>query len=120
MILERRLPSALLGLVLAAGGCAAPERQISPPVQSLAGGVETDCGNSLRVMTLNLAHGRGQGLHQALQNAGVRNSNLEKVRALLAGEAPDLVALQEVDAPSFWSGYSSTSVSWSAWPVRTA
>jgi endonuclease/exonuclease/phosphatase family metal-dependent hydrolase len=104
MILERWLPPALLGLLLAAGGCAAPERQLSPPVQSLAGGVETDCRKSLRVMTLNLAHGRGQGLHQALQNAEVRSRNLEKVRALLAREAPDLVAMQEVDAPSFWSG----------------
>ena len=101
---KRRLPPALLGLLLAAGGCAGPERLLSPPVQSLAGGVEAGCRDNLRVMTLNLAHGRGQGLHQALQSAEVRSRNLEQVRALLAREAPDLVAVQEVDAPSFWSG----------------
>ncbi len=101
---ERWLRPALLGLLLAAGGCAGPERLLSPPVRALAESVEAGCQDSLRVMTLNLAHGRGQGLHQALQSAGVRSRNLEQVRALLAREAPDLVALQEVDAPSFWSG----------------
>ena len=101
---ERWLSPALLGLLLAVAGCAAPERLLSPAVQALAGGVEADCRESLRVMTLNLAHGRGQGLHQALQTAEVRSRNLKRVRALLAREAPDLVAVQEVDAPSFWSG----------------
>jgi endonuclease/exonuclease/phosphatase family metal-dependent hydrolase len=100
---KRWLPPALLGLLLAVG-CTAPERLLHPPVQALAGGVEADCRESLRVMTLNLAHGRGQGLHQALQSAEVRGRNLKRVRALLAREAPDLVAVQEVDAPSFWSG----------------
>ena len=104
MLPERCLPSGLLGLLLAVGGCAAPDRLLSPPVQALAGGIETGCRNSLRVMTLNLAHGRGQGLHQALQSAEVRSRNLDQVRTLLAREAPDLVAVQEVDAPSFWSG----------------
>jgi endonuclease/exonuclease/phosphatase family metal-dependent hydrolase len=101
---KRWLSSTLLGLLLAVAGCAAPERLFSPPVQALAPGVEADCRESLRVMTLNLAHGRGQGLHQMLQTAEARSRNLQQVRALLAREAPDLVAVQEVDAPSFWSG----------------
>jgi endonuclease/exonuclease/phosphatase family metal-dependent hydrolase len=70
----------------------------------LVGGAEAECKESLRVMTLNLAHGRGQGLHQVLQSAGSHSRNLKQVRALLAREAPDLVAVQEVDTPSFWSG----------------
>ncbi len=59
---------------------------------------------ALRVMTVNLAHARGTGLHQALQNEERARANLDAVRAVIQREAPQVVALQEADASSAWSG----------------
>lgn len=60
--------------------------------------------DTVRVMTLNVAHGRRDGFHQALQ----RRDRIEKNLSAIAGELervePDLVALQEADGPSIWSG----------------
>lgn len=61
-------------------------------------------GDVLRVLTLNTAHGRSQGLHQTLQRGHRIRDNLAAIADVLAREAPDVVALQETDAPSFWSG----------------
>ena len=58
----------------------------------------------LRVLTVNLAHGRGTGLHQALQGADDAYRNLDAVESMISRESPDVVALQEADAPSAWSG----------------
>lgn len=101
---KHRLLPGVLVLVLALGGCAGPQRLLSPPVRAFTVSGEIQCRDRLRVMTLNLAHGRGQGFHQSLQGAETRARNLEQVRRLFEREAPDLVAVQEVDAPSFWSG----------------
>jgi endonuclease/exonuclease/phosphatase family metal-dependent hydrolase len=58
----------------------------------------------LRVFSLNLAHGRRDGEHQVLQSSHAIRSHLDGVAAVLRREAPDLVALQEADGASFWSG----------------
>ncbi len=58
----------------------------------------------LRLLTVNLAHGRGTGFHQVFQNADDARRNLNEIEALIRREGPDLVALQEADAPSAWSG----------------
>lgn len=58
----------------------------------------------LRVLSLNVAHGRADGVHQLLQRAGQRERNLSRIAALFQREQPDIVAMQEVDGPSFWSG----------------
>lgn len=58
----------------------------------------------VKVMTLNLAHGRGDSFHQLLLDAAETLGNLDEISALLRSERPDVVALQEADAPSFWSG----------------
>lgn len=58
----------------------------------------------LRVMSLNLAHGRANGRNQLLQSTTAIRANLDSVSALLRREAPHVVALQEADGPSFWSG----------------
>jgi endonuclease/exonuclease/phosphatase family metal-dependent hydrolase len=55
-------------------------------------------------MSLNLAHGRRDGDHQALLSGDAIRANLDDVAAVVAREAPDLVALQEADGASFWSG----------------
>lgn len=59
---------------------------------------------TLRVMTLNVAHGRRDGLHQVLLRRARIENNLSDVAGEIARVEPDVVALQEVDAPSIWSG----------------
>ena len=56
------------------------------------------------VMTLNVAHGRKLALQQALLKQATLKANLSEVAAVLRRVRPDLVALQEADGPSFWSG----------------
>lgn len=59
---------------------------------------------SLKAMTLNIAHGRKRGPNQLLQRSAAIRSNLDDIAAMLRREEPDMVALQEADGPSFWSG----------------
>jgi endonuclease/exonuclease/phosphatase family metal-dependent hydrolase len=61
-------------------------------------------GQALRVMTLNVAHARRQGRHQALLSEATLRGNLAAIAAVLRREAPDVAALQEADGPSSWSG----------------
>lgn len=58
----------------------------------------------LRVLSLNVAHGRADGIHQLFQHAGHRERTLSRIAALFEREQPDVVAVQEIDGPSFWSG----------------
>ena len=58
----------------------------------------------LRVMTLNAAHARGLALNQTLVRGRTLRANLGSIAAVLRRERPDLVALQEADGPSIWSG----------------
>lgn len=58
----------------------------------------------LRLMTLNVAHGRLQLPHQALLNQSEMRDNIRRIAAVMRQVAPDLVALQEADGPSSWSG----------------
>ena len=58
----------------------------------------------LRLVTLNVAHGRKRGPHQVLQPKVKLESNLRQVAEALREAEPDIVALQEADGPSSWSG----------------
>ncbi len=78
-------------------------RRTHPTVHRIEQHSGTD-GDALRVLTLNTAHGRARGLHQTLQRRHRIYDNLEQIGDVIAREAPDIVALQETDAPSFWSG----------------
>jgi len=63
-------------------------------------------GNTaVTLLSLNLAHGRQDRAHQVFLTATEIRNNLDKIIALLKREQPDLVALQEADAPSLWSGH---------------
>ncbi len=103
------ISAALLAGVLVLQACATAERHMTPQVRSFEP-VEGQADRrdaaeaTLRVMTLNLAHGRGEAFHQLLQNADTTVRNLERISALLQREQPDVVALQEADGPSYWSG----------------
>ena len=61
-------------------------------------------GSSLKVMTLNVAHGRGDGPNQVLQKGKAIKMNLDQIGAVLRREGPDIAAVQEADGPSVWSG----------------
>jgi len=58
----------------------------------------------LSVLTLNLAHGRKSALNQMLQKSSTTRRNLEEIADFLSNSGADLIALQEADAPSRWSG----------------
>lgn len=59
---------------------------------------------TLKVMTLNLAHGRKEGINQLLLSKHRIRSNLDNIAFFLQQSQADIVALQEADAPSRWSG----------------
>jgi endonuclease/exonuclease/phosphatase family metal-dependent hydrolase len=57
-----------------------------------------------KVISLNLAHGRRNAWHQALLRRAVIRANLDEVVRIIQQEQPDVIALQEADGPSLWSG----------------
>ncbi len=98
----------LQGLILP--GCASTRLHSTPPVQSyrvtpdLLAVVNDERDCSLRIMTLNVAHGRGDGFHQLLQRSATTHANLDAIASLIKDSGAAVVALQEADGPSFWSG----------------
>ena len=58
----------------------------------------------LSVLTLNLAHGRKDSFNQMLQRTSTTRRNLEEIADFLSASDADLVALQEADYASRWSG----------------
>ena len=91
-------------------GCATTNLHATPAVHAypaadarIGSAGETHDGR-LRIMTFNIAHGRGEGFHQLLQNTASTLANLESIAALLRDSGAHVVALQEADGPSFWSG----------------
>ena len=58
----------------------------------------------LRVATLNLAHGRKDSINQLFVWENTFKENLDDVADVLAQYKPHVVALQEADAVSRWSG----------------
>ena len=84
---EARLPTSVIPTD-------ASEREPSSPGSS----------HSIKLMTLNIAHGRKDGGHQMFQKTATIKSNLDDIAAVLRREKPDVVALQEADGPSVWSG----------------
>jgi len=100
----------LLLLLLLLPSCATVNLHSTPSVQSLQGAqpygqkAKDSEQPGLKVMTLNVAHGRGTGFHQLLQHPDETRENLDNIATLLKDTAPDIIALQEADGPSFWSG----------------
>ncbi len=58
----------------------------------------------LRLVTFNIAHGRGLTPIQGLTSSRKLRSNLRRIAGLLGELGADLVALQEIDECSVWSG----------------
>ncbi len=61
-------------------------------------------GDQLRVVTLNMAHGRKDARNQMLLKGETIRANLEELGKSLDRAQADIIALQEADAPSAWSG----------------
>ena len=58
----------------------------------------------LKVMSLNIAHGRKDGINQLFLSGATIRKNLDEIAAVLDHSGAAIVALQEADAPSLWSG----------------
>ena len=75
----------------------------TPACEILAsGGVITT--DTLSVLTLNLAHGRKDAFNQMLQKTKTTRRNLEEIAEFFSNSGADLIALQEADSASRWSG----------------
>ena len=72
-----------------------------PAAEEGAGAIES---TSIRAVTLNVAHGRKDGRNQMLLGEETIRSNLVEVADFLDRSEADVIALQEVDAESKWSG----------------
>lgn len=59
--------------------------------------------DSIRILTLNIAHGRGLSPYQGMHTAKSIERGLQRIVRLLQRESPDIVAMQEVDADSHWN-----------------
>lgn len=58
----------------------------------------------LRIVTFNIAHGRGLMPVQGMASSRRIRSNLRKIGQLLTRLEPDIVAIQEIDERSRWAG----------------
>jgi endonuclease/exonuclease/phosphatase family metal-dependent hydrolase len=115
---RKRLNDATAGLPLAIplllvallAACSSKPHHITPTVQYYPGpltlleGARHSDAHGLSVMTMNIGHGRGDGFHQLTESSTEIVSNIDDIVTLLNQETPDIVAFQEIDAPSFWSG----------------
>ncbi|MEH6590646.1 MAG: endonuclease/exonuclease/phosphatase family protein [Halioglobus sp.] len=61
-------------------------------------------GETITVMTLNLAHGRKDSINQWMLSSEEIHENLDTIARYLKQSNVDVVALQEADSPSSWSG----------------
>ncbi|MCZ6671812.1 MAG: endonuclease/exonuclease/phosphatase family protein [Verrucomicrobia bacterium] len=61
--------------------------------------------SGLRILSLNVAHGRGPILHQGLKKQKTILKWMGKIAELLKDLQPDIVALQEIDEDSQWNGH---------------
>jgi endonuclease/exonuclease/phosphatase family metal-dependent hydrolase len=59
---------------------------------------------TLKIVTLNVAHGRNQAANQLLLNKEGIKQNILNIASVLKRIDADVVALQEADGPSAWSG----------------
>lgn len=61
-------------------------------------------GRTMSFLTLNMGHGRNTSWNQMLVTTKRTYRNLDRIAAVLERTGADVVALQEADAPSRWSG----------------
>ena len=106
-----RIPVTLLILATVVLAACASMEQRQRTVYSAATQVDGDMGiqraytgSVLRVATLNIAHGRKSSISQFLVQQNTFKQNLDDIADVLKQYRPHVVALQEADAASLWSG----------------
>lgn len=109
MIRVRRLATsafAAIAVFVLVAACTSPGRLPAAHVASVpvAEPQAIDSTSQIKVVSLNAAHSRSMGLHQVFQSSDTARVHLNAMVAMLERENPDVVALQEVDGPSIWSG----------------
>lgn len=82
-------------------GINAESPEACDPAGSRGAALESE---SLRVVTLNIAHGRKDSVNQMLLGEETVRGNLRELARLLDRAQADAIALQEADAASAWSG----------------
>ena len=73
-------------------------------VTNQAVSLQEAAGPSLRVLSLNMAHGRKDSFNQIFVSEDKILQNLSDIAEFLKRENADIVTLQEADSPSWWSG----------------
>ncbi len=98
--------TATLAVVVIVGACTTPGHLPAAHVASIPiTKFQPVIGDtSVKVVSLNAAHSRSMGFHQVLQSADKARTHLDAIAAMLERENADIVALQEIDGPSVWSG----------------
>ncbi len=90
-----------LVFLLTLGGCAgAPTQSKSCEDDRLLSSISTP---TVKLMTLNISHGRGTSWNQMFVSGKQIHENLDDIAKLLREVDADIVALQEADAASRWS-----------------
>ena len=56
-----------------------------------------------RLITFNIAHGRGLSLYQGFHSASAIETKLQRITRVLTDARADFVAMQEVDEESYWN-----------------
>jgi endonuclease/exonuclease/phosphatase family metal-dependent hydrolase len=102
---------ATLTVILLLPGCTASDQRDTaqrsaqlPVNHSESGAAHPPASDTLKTVTLNLAHGRKDSMNQWLVGEEKVRSNLDDIAKFLRRSNADLVALQEADKPSRWSG----------------
>ncbi len=101
-----RLPRVLLlmcSLLLTQSACSEAPATSLTVIQPRSAGIAFT-GDTLKVLSLNVAHGRKDRMNQLLLSGKTIRKNLDEIAAFLARAGADVVALQEADAASRWSG----------------
>lgn len=110
LIISVSIVTAIVASVFVLTSAIGGKREMTPPVVNYPPPSEkgldelTADKTLLKILTLNVAHGRKVWPNQIFQNENGIKSNLDAIVTMLKREQPDLVALQEADGPSLWSG----------------
>ena len=106
--IDRQIAGSPLGWIVACcllllSGCSEVPATVTTVIQSQSPQIAFTA-ETLKVMSLNIAHGRKDGINQLFLSGATIRKNLDEIAAVLGHSGADIVALQEADAPSLWSG----------------
>ena len=99
--------AAVLTIAISCGLWGIPAFRAAAEENLSANGQETDLTDSkgvLKILTLNVAHGRKDAFNQILLSKKRIQQNLIEISDVIKRENADVVALQEADGASRWSG----------------